>query len=87
MKINIELPDYDGNALDVIWENNSKCKVSSDNESVNISANKEALISIAKQMLYLAYNDLSNGAHIHYDSFFTKDKDMGKELMIEKTTF
>lgn len=32
-----------------------------------IEANKEGLISLAKQMLSIAYNDLFSGFHIHYE--------------------
>ena len=82
MKIVIELPDYDGNGIDVIWDENSKCRITVYDGEVGLSANREGLIAIAKQMLYMAYNDLPEGSHIHYDSFFTKQE--GKELLIEK---
>ena len=72
MKISILLPDYDNDSLDVIWENNSKYDIEITSEEVYLSANKEGLISFAKQMLYLAYNDrLPKGSHVHYDPFFT----------------
>ena len=35
-------------------------------------------------MLYMAYNDLITGSHIHYDNFFTK-VNCDYELVIEKT--
>lgn len=83
MKIKIDIPDYDGNAMDVIWEKNANYVVNVDEEEVIISANKQALISFARQMLYMAYNDLPIGSHVHYDEFFTKSITK-KELVIEK---
>ena len=83
MKIKIDIPDYDGNAMDVIWEKNANYVVNVNEEEVIISANKQALISFARQMLYMAYNDLPIGSHVHYDEFFTKSITK-KELIIEK---
>ena len=83
MKIKIDIPDYDGNAMDVIWEKNANYVVNVNEEEVIISANKQALISFARQMLYMAHNDLPIGSHVHYDEFFTKSITK-KELIIEK---
>ena len=72
MIIKVDLPEYDDeNGLDVFWEKNGKFKIDVSMEEVVLSANTEGLISFAKQMLYLAYNQLPQGSHIHYDSFFT----------------
>ncbi len=71
MIVKIDLPDYDENGIDIIWEEGSRYHIMVSKETVEITANKNALISIAKQMLYLAYNDLPSGSHVHLDSFFT----------------
>ncbi len=84
MTINVNIPDYDGNGLDIIWEDNSKYAINIEQNNVVISANKQGLISLAKQMLYMAYNDLPKGSHVHYDSFFTKMELEIIELVIEK---
>ena len=84
MKIYVDIPDYDGNGLDVIWENDAKYSISVNDNNVVVSANKSGLISFAKQMLYMAYNDLHKGSHVHYDDFFTKIKTNDFELIIEK---
>lgn len=84
MKINIELPDYDGNAVDVIWGENAKYNLKICDNTVILSANKEGLISLAKQMLYFAHNDLMKGDHVHLDGFFTKMDNIEYELIIEK---
>ena len=84
MKVTLDIPNYDGNGIDVVWENGSKYVINIADNNVVISANKGALVSIAKQMLYMAYNNLPNGSHIHYDSFFTKMNEDEYELVIEK---
>ena len=68
----IELPDYDGDGMDVIWENNAEFRLDVFKRETSITANKEGLISLAKQMLYMAYSNLPKGSHVHYDDFFTK---------------
>ena len=83
MRIILDIPDYDGDSLDVVWENGSKYAINIDDNNVVISANKGALVSMAKQMLYMAYNDIPEGSHVHYDSFFTKINEEF-ELVIEK---
>ena len=83
MKITLEIPDYDGSALDVIWEDKANYTAEVHEQDILIKANRQALISVAKQMLYLAYNDLPAGSHIHYDEFFTQTKG-NYEIIIEK---
>lgn len=72
MKITIDIPDYDGEAIDVIWEENGKFDVDVLDDEVLIKANNAGLISFAKQMLYLACHNVGDGSHIHFDDFFTK---------------
>ena len=82
MKITLEIPDYDGNGLDVIWNNDAKYDLTTIADDVVLKANKEALVCFAKQMLYFAHNDIPNGSHIHYSSFFT-GVDQKNELILE----
>ena len=84
MNIVVNIPDYDGNGLDVIWSDDSKFKIDLGHNEVVISANQAGLISVAKQLLYMAYSDISDGSHVHYDSFFTKMSPEDIELVIEK---
>ena len=84
MKIVVDIPDYDGNGIDVIWSDDSKFKIELGNNEVIISANQAGLISVAKQLLYMAYSDLNEGAHVHFDSFFTKMNPDDIELVIER---
>lgn len=84
MKLNINIPDYDDIATDVIWKKNSKIDISYDEKSVYICGNKNALISLAEQLLYFAYNKLPNGSHVHYDNFFCDLQKDSKELVISR---
>ena len=47
------------------WVNGFKIHVSTDRDEVIISANKERLLSLAKQLTALAEG--KSGDHIHYD--------------------
>ena len=83
MHIELSIPNYDGNAIDVIWEKSAHYSIQTYENQVVLSANKDGLISIAKQMLYMAYNNLPYGSHVHLDSFFTKSENIEENLIIE----
>jgi len=51
--------------MDITWEDGFSIKVKVDSGTVIISANKEGLLSLAKQLTTLA--DALPGNHIHYD--------------------
>ena len=87
MRITIEVPMYDGEGVDVIWEKGSKLAISVTEGVVIINANQAGLLSLAKQMLYLASNDLPDGSHVHYDiqdPYFVGISS-SHELILEKT--
>ena len=71
MKKYIELPPYDGDAVDVIInreESGYDAVVIMDAASINM--NKAFMMDLAYQMIYFAQNNLQDGSHIHYDEFF-----------------
>lgn len=82
MNITLELPDYDGRATDVIWEEEAAVSMNVGNGEVVLSANRAGLTALAKQMLYL--RNLPAGSHVHYDSAFLA-ADAGMELILEKS--
>ena len=84
MKILLNLPDYDEDGIDVIWEDNSRYTIGIYDNDVILTANKSGLISLAKQMLYMAHNNLPTGSHVHYDGFFAQKGEGEYELIIEK---
>ena len=54
--------------MDIEWEDGFTIKVSVDEEkAVVVSANKEGLLSLARQLTALA--DAGVGSHIHYDEY------------------
>lgn len=83
MRISVDIPNYDGNSLDVIWDQKAKFGLKAYDNCITLSANKEAMISFAKQLLYFAHNEIPNGSHIHFDSFFCKGLIGEYELVIE----
>lgn len=86
MKIIVDIPDFDGNGIDVIWENGSNYIIKTEKNTVTLMANKNGLISLGKQLLYMAYNynELPIWSHVHFDSFFTKRNIDDVELVITK---
>ena len=85
MKICVDIPEYDGKGIDVIWEKNSKYCIEINGNQIALRGNKDALVSLAKQMLYLANDDIQHGTHVHFNSFFTGNSEEENELIIEKT--
>lgn len=63
------------------WVNGSVILVRTGNGSVVISANREGLLSLAKQLTVLA--DGIPGDHIHYDEYNSLE-DGSAEMIIER---
>ena len=88
MKFEFDIPEYrDSDGIEVFWSDGARYKLWLDcGQGVALKANKEGLISFAKQMLYLAYNDFPEAgvAHVHFDPFFTKNNDNEFELTLIK---
>lgn len=82
MNMEISIPYYDGNALDVIWEKGAHVELGFEENQIHIRANRDGLISFAKQMIYLAVNEVDRGSHVHYDSCFLGNTKF--ELVVEK---
>ena len=64
------------------WMDGFEIRVNIENGEAVISANKEGLLSLAKQLAALAEED--PGSHIHYDQYNSLEKGSA-ELIIEKT--
>ena len=63
------------------WVDGFEIRVSIDNGEAVISANKEGLLSLAKQLTALA--EETPGTHIHYDEYNSLEE-RSAELTIEK---
>jgi hypothetical protein len=68
MKIEIEIPEYiPEKGLKIFWKDNFQIKATILGSDFVIEANKEGLISLATQLLSMAYNNIPSGFHIHYE--------------------
>ncbi len=68
--------------MDIQWVDGFTVKVSVyDGKNVVISANQEGLLSLAKQLMAMAAEDV--GSHIHYDVNNSLEEG-SSELVIEK---
>ena len=67
--------------MNIEWVDGSEIRVSKDNGEVVISANKEGLLSLAKQLTALA--EETPGTHIHYDAYNSLEESSA-ELIIER---
>ena len=65
------------------WCKDFQIKTSFERNVFVIKANKEGLISLAKQLLQLAQDDVPNGYHLHYDEFNSLEND-SPDFVIEK---
>ena len=84
MTLTVEVPDFDGNAMDVVWEENAKYIADVFQNNITVKSNSQGLMSLAKQMIYMAVSDLPVGSHVHYDGFFADHFEGRFELTIEK---
>lgn len=69
--------------MNIEWVDGFKIHVGVDNGTAVISANKEGLLSLAKQLVALA--EAAQGSHIHYDEYNSLEEGSA-EMIIEKTT-
>ena len=68
--------------MKIEWEDGFKIEVGIDNDNtVVISANREGLLSLARQLTALA--DESVGSHIHYDEYNSLEEG-SVEMVIQK---
>ena len=67
--------------MNIEWVEGSEIRVSTSRDGVLISANKEGLLSLAKQFTDMA--EQAPGTHIHYDEYNSLEEG-STELIIEK---
>lgn len=84
MKLTIDIPEYDGDGIDVIWHKGSIIHLNCDKKVITLKANKEGLRSLGEQLLYLSQEKIQTGCHIHLDDFFCGSNLSGYYLTIEK---
>jgi hypothetical protein len=83
MELKINIPEYSGEGLRSEWEDGFEIEVKSDGDSIFILANKAGLVSLAKQLLTLAQDNVPSGFHFHFDDYNSLEEG-STELIIEK---
>lgn len=84
MKKEIEFIGYDkSDGLRLIWDKDFSLAVAADGNEVIISANKAGLISLARHLITLAQDDVSDGSHLHFDEYNSLDAG-SSDLIIQK---
>lgn len=74
MKITIDIPEYGaGEGVEGFWEEDAEYKCQIIYGRIELSANKNAMISFAKELLYFAYNDDLKGNHIDFEPGLCKE--------------
>ena len=66
--------------MDITWEDGFSIKVKVDSGTVIISANKEGLLSLAKQLTTLA--EALPGNHIHYDEYNSLEEGSAEMIIV-----
>lgn len=80
----IEIAEYNSEeGFKFIWEDNFEIEVKYENQAIVIKANKQGLVSLAKQLLTLSQDGIPNGYHLHYDEHNSLEVN-STELIIEK---
>ena len=67
--------------MDIEWIDGFNISVGYDDHTVTLSANREGLLSLAKQFMAMANEE--PGTHIHYDQYNSLE-DGSVELIVEK---
>ena len=67
--------------MEIKWLDDYRIRITVDNHSTTISANREGLLSLAEQLTALAGE--SRGSHIHYDENNSLEEG-SDELIIER---
>ena len=67
--------------MDIEWEDGFTIKVMVDDGAVVVRANKEGMLSLARQLMALADSDA--GCHIHYDEHNSLEEGSA-EMIIER---
>ena len=75
--------DWEALLVDIDWVDGFEIRVKVDHGSVVISANKEGLLSLAKQLTALA--EAVPGQHIHYDEYNSLESGSA-EIIIERVS-
>lgn len=84
MDMEIDIPEYNVNTgLRLYWSDGYSIKISTNDNEIIISANREGLLSLANHLLNLAQANVPCGTHIHLDEYDSLE-DGSQSIIIEK---
>ncbi len=84
MEVKLEIPKYSiETGFKSEWEFGFEIEIKSIEGAINLIANKEGLISLAKQLLTLAEDEVPRGYHLHFDENNSLEEG-SLELIIKK---
>ncbi len=84
MEIKLEIPEYDkSKGIKYSWVLGFEIEAFYKNDTINIVANKEGLISLANHLLNLAQDSVPNGHHLHFDKHNSLE-DNSTDVVIQK---
>ena len=84
VEVKLKIPKYDDEVgLQSSWVDGFILKTDIIENQIQIHANKAGLISLAKQLLYLAQDETPIGYHYHLDDYNSLETD-SNELIISK---
>ena len=84
MKVILDIPSYSATeGFKSEWEHGFKILTELQKNEIRIIANKPGLLSLAKQLVALAQEDIPDGYHIHLDEYNSLE-DGSLELIIQR---
>jgi hypothetical protein len=84
MQIVIEIPDYNPKrGFEYKWEDGFEIEAKIVGGAIQITANKEGLLSLVNHLLNLAQDRVPSGTHLHLDEYNSLDEG-SCEMIIEK---
>ena len=69
-----------GDTMKIEWVDGFEIRVKIDHDAVVISANKEGMLSLAKQLTALA--EAAPGQHIHYDEYNSLEDESAEMIVV-----
>ena len=71
-----------GDSMDIEWVDGFEIRVKVDHGAVVIAANREGMLSLAKQLTALA--EAAPGQHIHYDNYNSLEEGSAEMIIVRE---
>ena len=71
-----------GDSMDIEWVDGFEIRVKVDHGAVVITANREGMLSLAKQLTALA--EAAPGQHIHYDNYNSLEEGSAEMIIVRE---